>query len=89
MVPKSFVHNQGFGNYFNRMRQARVQWGDHLTLIALAEILKRPIQLVTASAGPQYVEDITPPPSIPQSEWGQTIVLAYFGELHYEGTIPA
>ena len=83
---EDFIHNLSFRSYLARMQRIEKEWGDNLTLVAFSHMLKRPIHLVTNRSDLQYVEIITPPPDISRNEWGTPIVLAYYGEWHYEAT---
>ena len=75
-----------FGQYVEHMRKAG-SWGNHLTLMAAAHVLMRPIHVLTDS-----VHDVTGAHTISQptmilSEfWGQPIMILHFGELHYDAT---
>jgi hypothetical protein len=73
-----------FNAYVAEMRKDGA-WGDALTLHVAATILKRPFRVVRLEGDPFTVE---PHEGIPATEWGETILLAHYGERHYEGTAP-
>ena len=83
---ENFVDGQTFEQYCSSMTHSRRGWGDNLTLVAIARILKRPIRLVTNRRGGEYEIVIEPPPDVARR--GGEIVLAFYGEKHYEGTAP-
>ena len=65
------------------------KWGDHLTLVAAAQVLMAPIRVITDSVS----EDgallvINPPHWIAQELWKDPITLAFYSERHYESTRP-
>ena len=57
------------------------EWGDEVTLTVASRMFRRTITVVSDRAGLQYVSDHTPPDS-----QGAGIVLAHYGEFHYEST---
>ena len=68
------------------MRQTGT-WGDHLTLLAMANLTLRPICVITDSTHEEAsVMEILPPESIAQDAWGEPIWIVHYGEKHYEAT---
>ena len=61
-------------------------WGDALTLTAMAHLTLRPIHVLTDNPL-QPVLTITPPKTIADSAWGAPIIVTHQGEIHYEATI--
>jgi hypothetical protein len=54
-------------------------WGDHLTLMALAELYQIQILVVTSLPGDNFVVDIRPEETQPL----RTICLGHLFEMHY------
>ena len=75
----------GLDSYMDYMR-GPYGWGDDCTLSAMAHILCRPIHVVTTTRMASYVRQIEPPSTVASCEWGPPIVLALYGERHYEAT---
>eukprot|EP00973_Karenia_brevis_P093595 12418060-Karenia_brevis.AAC.1 len=61
-------------------------WGDMLTLKAMADILQRPIQIVNNNVLNADGHTIEPPDSLPKKFWGPPIIIAHYGQLHFEAT---
>jgi len=59
-------------------------WGDHITLQAMANILKCSIDVLMSSSG----EFISILPSSEPAVQRQTLVLGYIANLHYVALIP-
>lgn len=77
-----------FEDYVSYMR-ANGSWGDHLTLLAAAHLLLRPIHVITDSTHHENAIHIVEPPDMISSElYGEPIVLIHFGENHYDATTP-
>ena len=75
-----------FTAYVQRMRKS-CTWGDHLTLLAMAHLLLRPICVITDSTHEEVsVMEILPPETIAQAAWGEPIWIVLYGEKHYEAT---
>ncbi|EGC31680.1 hypothetical protein DICPUDRAFT_156452 [Dictyostelium purpureum] len=74
-----FANTTNWNRYCNRMAR-RGTWGDHLTLLAAAEILKSQITVISSveSDSSAYIEII--PSSI---ENNRAIVLSHLAENHY------
>ena len=75
----------GVEQYIGYMRDP-FGWGDECTLAAMAHILQRPIHVVTSHESAGYMRIVDPPSSVARSMWGFPIVVALYGEAHYEGT---
>ena len=77
-----------FEDYVKHMRE-NAAWGDHLTLMAAAHILLRPIHVITDSTHDSHaILVVEPPEMISQDVWGEPITLIHYGENHYEATTP-
>ena len=64
-------------------------WGDELTLLGAAHLLRRPILLVTDSSDNKaYCREINPPNIIAKSLWGPALKLACFLDRHFDATEP-
>ena len=61
-------------------------WGDDLTLLAGAHILRRPIVIITDSASDNYAREICPPHIIDRSLWGQNIFVTCNLDRHFDAT---
>ena len=61
-------------------------WGDDLTLLASAHILRRPIVIITDSASDNYAREICPPQIIDKSCWGQNIFVTCNLDRHFDST---
>ena len=61
-------------------------WGDDLTLLAGAHILRRPIVIITDSASDNYAREICPPHIINRSLWGQNIFVTCNLDRHFDAT---
>jgi hypothetical protein len=55
-------------------------WGDHLTLIALAEVLGAKISVVSSVEGDHYITEITPKSSLALK---RVLLISHFAEFHY------
>jgi len=80
---KDFVHDQTWEAYCQKMLRDG-EWGDHLTLIAAAEVFKAVIVIVSSIPGDNYLIEITPTFSTPT----RTIMLSHFAEYHYGSVHP-
>ena len=64
-------------------------WGDELSLLGAAHLLRRPVVLVTDSSDNEaYCRDINPPNIIAKSLWGPPIWLACCLDRHFDATEP-
>ena len=66
-------------------------WGDELSLLGAAHLLRRPIHLVTDTVSDkpeEYIRIIEPPSIIHESLWGSQVVLACFMDRHFDATEP-
>ena len=78
-----------FEAYVRNMRQDG-SWGDHLTLVAAAHLMMRPIRVITDTTHEEScVIQINPPEMVSDEAWGPPLVIIHYGEHHYEGTEPA
>jgi len=80
---KDFVHDQSWENYCLKMLKEG-EWGDHLTLIAAAEVFKASIVIISSIPGDNYVIEIVPTFTEPE----RTIMLSHFAEYHYGSVHP-
>jgi len=80
---KDFVHDQSWENYCQKMLKDG-EWGDHLTLIAAAEVFQAVIIIISSIPGDNYVIEIIPTFTAPQ----RTIMLSHFAEFHYGSVHP-
>jgi len=80
---KDFVHDQTWEQYCTKMLKEG-EWGDHLTLIAAAEVFKVVIIIISSIPGDDYVIEIIPTFTEPQ----RTIMLSHFAEYHYGSVHP-
>ena len=65
-------------------------WGDHLTLQAMANLMMRPIWVITDSAHESSsAMHINPTDAVSPEEWGEPVQVVHYGERHYEATEPA
>uniref|UniRef100_A0A6B2L4L7 OTU domain-containing protein n=1 Tax=Arcella intermedia TaxID=1963864 RepID=A0A6B2L4L7_9EUKA len=80
---KDFVHDKTWDEYCTKMSQSG-EWGDHLTLIAAAEVFSTRIVVISSAPGDNYIIEIIPTFSIPH----QTIFLSHFAEFHYGSVYP-
>jgi len=80
---KDFVHDQSWEQYCTKMCKEG-EWGDHLTLIAAAEVFKTAIVIISSVPGDNFIVEVTPVFSSPQS----TIMLSHFAEYHYGSVHP-
>ena len=65
-------------SYCDTMARSGI-WGDHLTLIALSEILGAKISVLSSVEGDQYITEIVPK-VITQK---RVLLLSHFAEFHY------
>jgi len=72
-----------WGSYCDSMQKQGI-WGDHLTLIAAAEMFKLKIVIISSVPGDNYVIEIVPVFSPPQ----HTIYLSHLAEFHYSSVVP-
>ena len=87
-LPGLAPNPRGFASYLTEMEDPS-GWGDDCTLAAMAHILSRPVQVVSDHSDGAYVRVIEPPASVARRDWGPPIVVALYGERHYEATRPA
>ena len=52
----------------------------------MAEYLQRPIKTIRNDEDDNNAAIITEPISVPQDQWHEPLILAYHGNLHYNGT---
>ena len=83
-----FVDPQAFDRYVQDMRQP-FEWGDHLTLQGIAEVLHRPIHIFEYDAEHGVREIVVEPGNSPRGNWGAIIYVARYDWQHYEATVPA
>lgn len=74
-----FVPTGDFDAYLADMARAGV-WGDHLTLIALAEALQVKITVLSSVEGDQYITEIVPRGA---TDAMRVLLLSHFAEFHY------
>jgi len=75
-----------YGAYLKWMAEEGT-WGDHLTLLASAHVLRRPITVVTTSASEkesEYCLEILPPSMIARQLWGPRIVICAVLDRHFD-----
>jgi len=77
-ILKDFVHDKSWENYINDMSRNSV-WGDHLTLLAAAELFQSKVFVISSVPGDNYVVEIVPENSIPR----RTIMISHEAEYHY------
>jgi len=80
---KDFVHDQTWDQYCEKMLKEG-EWGDHLTLIAAAEVFKVVIIIISSIPGDDYIIEIIPTFNQPE----RTIMLSHFAEYHYGSVHP-
>ena len=81
-----------FDNYKQYLAKMREQntWGEHLTLQAMANLMMRPIWVITDSAHEAAsVIQINPIDAICPDKWDEPVYVVHYGERHYEATEPA
>ena len=77
---------RGFDAYLNYMRRDNA-WGDHLTLVAVAHLLLRPVHVVSDHVRDENHFTVIPPPGfLAPACFGEPVVLAHWGEKHDEKT---
>lgn len=59
------------------------QWGDQLTLRAVAELLRRPVVIISSVAGAQFVTEFTPA----EPSGDPPLLLCHWAEWHYGSLI--
>eukprot|EP00010_Vexillifera_abyssalis_P002885 CAMPEP_0201551818 /NCGR_PEP_ID=MMETSP0173_2-20130828/10524_1 /ASSEMBLY_ACC=CAM_ASM_000268 /TAXON_ID=218659 /ORGANISM="Vexillifera sp., Strain DIVA3 564/2" /LENGTH=452 /DNA_ID=CAMNT_0047962163 /DNA_START=28 /DNA_END=1386 /DNA_ORIENTATION=+ len=78
-----YFAGESWNTYCNRMSRDR-QWGDHLTLIAIAEVYNVSIRIISSVPGPQFMTEINPSA---KEKWhagrDKTIFIAHHLEYHY------
>lgn len=74
-----FVPTGDFDAYLADMARPGV-WGDHLTLIALAEALQVKITVLSSVEGDQYITEIVPRGA---TDTMRVLLLSHFAEFHY------
>lgn len=78
-----FINDEPWDDYLRRMATDK-QWGDHLTLIAMSEIFRVAICIISSVPGDKFITHIIPGAreSLHSGRRG-TIYLAHHLELHY------
>jgi hypothetical protein len=81
------LHNfvdEEWGRYCDRMAKSGT-WGDHITLIALVEILNVGIRIISSVVGDQFMTEIDPSSKSGDSSLGRSKVLflGHRSEFHY------
>ena len=74
-----FVATGDFDEYLAEMSRSG-KWGDHLTLIALSELLGVKITIISSVEGDSFITEIVPKSA---NEKTQTLLLSHFAEFHY------
>lgn len=78
---------QSFSQYLDWMRVEQ-HWGDHLVLTAISHLMMRPVHVIRDSVNERNcVQIIKPPEFIAEEVWGPPVTLAYYQDVHYEGTV--
>jgi len=80
---KDFVHDQTWDQYCSKMSKEG-EWGDHLTLIAAAEVFKTAIVIISSVPGDNFVIEVTPA----FTGANGTIMMSHFAEFHYGSVHP-
>ena len=78
-----------YGTDFIDYMRADGNYGNQLSLIGIATLLRRPVILVKDGPEADVEEMIPPADDIPPETWSQPLVLAYYIGRHYEGTVPS
>eukprot|EP01120_Amphizonella_sp_Union-15-10_P002403 TRINITY_DN12600_c0_g1_i1.p1 TRINITY_DN12600_c0_g1~~TRINITY_DN12600_c0_g1_i1.p1 ORF type:complete len:150 (+),score=35.78 TRINITY_DN12600_c0_g1_i1:3-452(+) len=76
---KDFVHDKTWEEYCNEISKDGI-WGDHLTLVAIAEVFGANIQVISSVSGDNYTTQITPRITLIQNK---TLLLSHYAEFHY------
>jgi len=80
---KDFVHDQTWDQYCAKMSKEG-EWGDHLTLIAAAEVFSGKIIIISSIPGDNYLIEVVPALTAPQN----LMMLSHFAEFHYGSVHP-
>lgn len=89
---KSFVESTDYDEYIQKMR-TEGEWGDHVTLQALADSLGQDIHLITSFASGALVVVKSRPPDEErllqmQADPKPPLWLSFWAEIHYESVEP-
>lgn len=76
---KDFVY-EDWDVYCNQMEKSGT-WGDHLTLIAAAEVFNCTIVIFSSMPGNDYITEIVPFKG--ENENGKTLFLSHYAEFHF------
>jgi len=78
-----FANDQSWDDYCNSMLKLGT-WGDHLTMMAAAEVFKTKIVIISSVPGDNYVVEVVPVFCTAQS----TLYLSHLSEFHYSSVFP-
>eukprot|EP01127_Copromyxa_protea_P010918 TRINITY_DN2711_c0_g1_i2.p1 TRINITY_DN2711_c0_g1~~TRINITY_DN2711_c0_g1_i2.p1 ORF type:complete len:545 (+),score=76.12 TRINITY_DN2711_c0_g1_i2:216-1637(+) len=92
---RHFVYDKEWESYCNEMAKDG-SWGDHLTLIAAAEVFSARIVIVSSIPGDNYIVDISPIRNHVEEEDGtikvlpakHLLTLSHYAEFHYGSVHP-
>jgi hypothetical protein len=73
-----FVHDKSWDAYCDEMARDGI-WGDHLTLVAIAEVFGARIRIVSSVEGDNYMTEIDP--TVIKTQ--KMILISHYAEFHY------
>ena len=87
-VPLScFVFDETWDDFYDKVSRNGV-WGDHLTLVVVANVYNLRILVISSVNGDNYMTEVCPDPLLPDREPPRQITISHFAELHYGSVVP-
>lgn len=86
-VPLScFVYDVTWEDFCENVSRNGI-WGDHMTLIAVANAFNLRIVVISSVKGDNYMNEIYPDPPLPGREPPRQITILHFAESHYTSVV--
>ena len=87
-IPLScFIFDETWDEFCDKVSTNGV-WGDHLTLIAVANVYNLRIVVISSVKGDNYMTEVYPDPPLQGREPPRSITISHFAEFHYNSVVP-
>ena len=82
-----FISDETWDEYCDKIGRNGT-WGDHMTLVAMANVYNLKIMIISSVRGDNYITEVYPDPPLQGREPPRKITISHFAESHYGSVVP-
>lgn len=82
-----FIYDETWDEYCDKVARNGT-WGDHMTLVAIANVYNLKIVIISSVEGDNYTTEVYPDPPLQGREPPRNITIFHFAERHYGSVVP-